>query len=73
MRALINVRQFCSAVLVNLKTMARMPARETQPRVLVVRKRTVANVDFDRVRGANMQPVLRRKIVKRQQGIAVLR
>ncbi len=40
-----NVRQFCSAVLVNLKTIARMPARETQPRVLVVRKRTVAKVD----------------------------
>jgi hypothetical protein len=28
-----------------VKTIVRMPARETQPRVLVVRKRTVANVD----------------------------
>jgi hypothetical protein len=34
----------------SLKTMARMPARETQPRVFAVRNRTVANVDSNRVR-----------------------
>ena len=40
-----NVRHFCSAVFVNLKVIASRPARETQPRVLLVLSRTVANVD----------------------------
>jgi hypothetical protein len=35
------MRQFCSAVFVSLNTIASMPARETHPRILVVRKRTV--------------------------------
>jgi|SRR5687767_292163 len=36
----LSKRQFCSAVFVSLKTIASMPARETQPRVLVVRSRS---------------------------------
>lgn len=61
-QALFRVRQFCSAVLVNLKTIANNPARETQPRVLLVRKRTVAKVEFNWVSGANVQQVLGRGI-----------
>jgi hypothetical protein len=40
-----NLRHLCSALFVSLKTIARMPARETHPRVFAVRSRTVAKVD----------------------------
>ena|SRR6185436_7421879 len=40
-----SLRQLCSAVFVNLKTIASMPVRETRPRVLLVRSRTVLKVD----------------------------
>jgi hypothetical protein len=39
------LRQLCSAVFVNLKTIASMSVRETRPRVLLVRSRTVLKVD----------------------------
>jgi hypothetical protein len=41
----LSARHFCSAVVVNLKTIASMPAREPQPRVLLVGSRTVLKVD----------------------------
>ena len=40
-----NFRQYRSALLTRLNTMARMLSRETQPRVLSVLSRTVAKVD----------------------------
>ncbi len=40
-----STRQRPSALLASLNTIARMPARETQPRVFAVRSRTLAKVD----------------------------
>lgn len=47
-----------------------MPARDTQPRVLAVRKRTVER-RFGRVGGADVYPVFCREIIERQQGLTV--
>jgi hypothetical protein len=52
--------------------MAIPAAREPGPLVTLVRKRTVAKVDNDRVRGTQMHPMLGRILVELQQHVGVV-
>ena len=56
----------------SLNAIASPAAREPGPRVIFVRCRTVANVDPDRVGGAQVDPVLGGVVVEREEHVEVL-
>jgi len=67
-----TARHLACADSMSLKAIAMPAALEPGPLVTLVRSRTVANVDPDRVGRASLDPVLGGVVVEREQDVVVL-
>jgi hypothetical protein len=68
----LTVHHRSCAASISLNAIASPAAREPGPRMIFVRCQTVAKVDPDRVRDAQMDPVLGQEVVERQQDLEVV-